>query len=188
MPQVTESYLSKTELNEYCFNKIGKNVKISRFARIYGPENMSFGDNVRVDDFCILSGQLKIGSNIHIAAYVALYGQYGIILEDFVNLSARTLVYSGTDDYSGQYLTGPTIPTEYRNVINGVVKFEKHSILGAGCIVFPGVTIGEGCAVGAGSIVNRSLEPWKIYLGTPCRAIKERERSLLALEAKLKQI
>jgi acetyltransferase-like isoleucine patch superfamily enzyme len=184
---VKDSFLTEQEVHELGFKELGRNVKISRKASIYGPGDMCIGDNVRVDDFCILSGRLSIGSYIHISAYVALYGQYGIVLKDFVALSARTLVYSGTDDYSGNFLTNPTVPSEYRNVINGMVRFEKHSILGAGCIVLPGVTIGEGCAVGAGSLVNKSLEPWMIYVGVPCHPIKERQKRLLMLEEELKR-
>lgn len=187
MAQAKSSFYSEEELEELGFNSFGENVQISRKASIYGPEKMSFGNNIRVDDFSILSGSLTIGSHVHIAAYVALYGQYGITLEDFVGLSARTIVYSGSDDYSGRYLTNPTIPDEYRHVTQGAVRFGRHSLLGAGCIVFPGVEIGEGSAVGAGSLVNKSLEPWMIYVGVPCRPIKERERRLLELEEELER-
>ncbi|MCB6803967.1 hypothetical protein LI178_31950, partial [Enterocloster bolteae] len=50
------------------FLKYGKNVLVSRKASIYNPEQMVLGDNIRIDDFCILSGNIKLGSYIHIPA------------------------------------------------------------------------------------------------------------------------
>ncbi len=69
---------------------------------------MAINDNVRIDDFCILSGHIEIGSYIHIAAYSALYGgQAGIFMDDFLNISSRVFVYSVSDDYSGETMTNP---------------------------------------------------------------------------------
>ena len=51
-------------------------------------------------------------------------------------------------------------------------------------MIFPGVEIAEGCAIGALSIVNKSTEPWGIYFGTPVRRIKNRSKNLLELEEK----
>lgn len=67
-----DSFFSKEEL-QLLNIKVGKNVKISRKSSIYGY-NIEIGDNVRIDDFCILSGKIRLGNYIHIAAYSALYG------------------------------------------------------------------------------------------------------------------
>ena len=48
-------YFSEIDLKDFGFKSIGKNVKISSDARIYGPENISIGNNVRIDDFAIIS-------------------------------------------------------------------------------------------------------------------------------------
>ena len=87
------SFLSEEELSSIGFLSYGKNLKISRKTSFYSPETISFGDNVRIDDFCILSGNIKIGSNIHISAYVALYGSQGIFIEDYAGISAKTIIY-----------------------------------------------------------------------------------------------
>jgi galactoside O-acetyltransferase len=63
------------------------------------------------------------------------------------------------------------------------VTLERHVIVGANAVILPGVTIGEGSAVGALSLVNTSLPPWGIYAGTPARKINDRSRRLLDLEA-----
>ena len=76
------SFYSECELQEIGFLSVGKNVLISRKCSIYSPEKISIGNNVRIDDFCILSGSIKLNSNIHISAYCALYGAKGIELMD----------------------------------------------------------------------------------------------------------
>lgn len=55
---------------------------------------MQIGDNVRIDDFCILSGEITLGSNIHIGAYSALYGSMGIELENNTGISPRSTLFS----------------------------------------------------------------------------------------------
>lgn len=78
-----DSFYSRSELEHIGFATIGKNVLLSRKASIYSPAMISIGDNVRIDDFCILSGCIGIGSQVHISAYVALYGGMGITIEDY---------------------------------------------------------------------------------------------------------
>ncbi len=177
------SFYSEEELREIGFASIGNNVSISRKASIYTPERMNIGNNVRIDDFAVLSGKITIGNHVHIAVYVALFGgSNGIILEDYAGISSNCVVYSETDDYSGEFMTNPTIPDPYRNVRGGQVVLKKHVLIGTGSSILPGVTIGEGTAVGSMSLVNRTLEPWGIYVGSPCRKIKERSRRLLEVE------
>lgn len=179
------SFYSEEDLKLIGFKSLGKNVLISKKASIYGANNISIGNNVRIDDFCILSGRITIANNVHISAYVGLYaGNKGIIIEDFVAISGRTLVYAISDDYSGEYLTNPTVPSEYRNVVDTEVIFKKHVLVGAGSLVLPGVVIEEGCSFGAMSLINKSTEPWMIYVGSPIRKLKNRSKKLLELEQK----
>lgn len=180
------SFYSEEELIEIGFKSIGNGVLISRKASIYSPENIEIGSNVRIDDFCILSGKIEIGCNVHVAAGVMLFGgEFGIVLEDFVCISSRCAVYALTDDYSGAALTNPTIPDEYRNVTGDKVIFRRHSLVGSGCTVLPGIIVGEGSSVGCMSLINRSLDDWGIYVGVPCQRIKERNKALLSLEKEM---
>lgn len=177
------SFFLETELHEIGFFEVGTNVKISRKASIYGAENISIGNNVRIDDFCILSGKITIRNNIHVAAYSALFGgNVGIVLEDFVNLSSRISIYAISDDYSGESMTNPTIPDKFKNITMGEVTIKRHALIGASSIILPGVVVGEGCATGALTFVNRSLDPWGIYTGIPAKRIKDRSKNILILE------
>lgn len=172
------SFYSDEELAQLGLKSYGTDVKISRFARIYGAEQITIGDNVRIDDFCILSGHITLGSNIHISAYVALYGSKGIVLEDYTGISPQTTIYSAMDDFSGDYLIGPIHDESKTNVTGGPVIIKKFSQIGTKCCVFPNLTIGEGVAVGACSLVTKSLEEWGIYIGTPVRYLKPRSKKI----------
>ena len=66
------SFYSNEELESLGFKKIGQNALISRKASIYGASSIEIGNDVRIDDFCFLSGNIKLGNNIHISAYSAL--------------------------------------------------------------------------------------------------------------------
>lgn len=173
------SFYTEQELLNMGFKSIGKDCKISRKSSIYGCSHISIGDNVRIDDFCIISGKVTLGSHIHISAYVALYGAEGIVFEDYTGISARSTIYSAMDDFSGDYLIGPVHPESVTHVTGGTVIVKKYTQIGANVLVFPNLTIGEGCVVGACSMVRKDLAPWGIYYGIPAIRMKERSRGLL---------
>lgn len=175
------SFYTDIELKELGLRSLGSNVLISRKASIYGAENMIIGDNVRVDDFSILSGNITLGSHIHISAYVALYGGMGIELEDYTGVSPRTSIFSVMDDFSGDYLIGPIHDEKLTNVTGGKVILKKYSQIGAHCVIFPNLTIGEGSVIGTMSLVTKSVSEWGIYIGIPVKKLRERKRNLLNL-------
>jgi len=175
------SFYTQQELMNLGFNEIGDSVLISRKASFYGIDKMSIGNNVRIDDFSILSGEIKLGSNIHISAFCALYGANGIEIMDYSGLSPRCTIFSASDDFSGDYLIGPMIDEKLTNVTGGKVTISKYSQIGAGSVIFPNLIIEEGVAVGAMSLVNKSLKSWSIYAGIPVKKIKDRKKRLLEL-------
>ncbi|WP_096635451.1 acyltransferase [Clostridium cochlearium] len=182
------SFYSSDELKGLGLASVGQSVLISRKVSIYGAENINIGNNVRIDDFCILSGKITMGNYIHIAAYTALYGgDKGIIVQDFAGLSSRISIYSLSDDYSGETMTNPMIPEKFKNIQSEKVIIEKHVIIGSGCIVLPGVVLKEGGAFGAMTLINRSSEPWSINAGIPFKKIKNRSKKVLELEAEFEK-
>lgn len=168
------------------FAAIGNNVSVSDKASFYNCRKISLGSNVRIDDFCVISagiGGIQLGDYIHVAVFSSLIGAGGIVLSDFCNLSSRVTVYSSSDDYSGSAMTNPTIPATYTAVISKAVFFGRHVIVGSGSVVLPGVTLEEGVAIGALSLVSKSCEAFGVYAGVPAKFIKERQRDLLEKEA-----
>lgn len=177
------AYLTIEQLNTLGLKSLGENVKISDKACIYEPEKISIGDSSRVDDFCIVSGNVIIGKNVHIAPFCLLAGgTEGIEMLDFSGCAYNVQIFSQSDDFSGKTLTNPTIPSKFKNEKKARVKIGKHVIIGTGSLVFPGVNIAEGCSVGALALVNKSTKPWGIYTGNPAKRIKDRSKDLLSLE------
>lgn len=180
------SFYSIDEIKKIGFKSIGNNVLISKKASFYNTETMVIGNNVRIDDFCILSGMIEIRDYVHIAAYSGLFaGSEKITLDKFSTLSSRCVVYSKTDDYTGEYMSNPMVPSQFTGVIDKEVYIGKHVIIGTGSTVLPGVKISEGVSVGCMSLVNRDLKPWKMYFGIPCRYYKERKKNCLNQAQKL---
>lgn len=176
-------YFSRSELTAMGFKKIGLNVQISRTARLYVPEYISIGDFSIVDDFCILSGNIDLGRNVHIAYGCRLIGgREGIKMEDFSGLAFGVTVFAQSDDYCGEALTNPTVPMKYRKILRARVELGRHVIVGASSVVFPGVMMGEGSSIGACSMVTKSTAPWTVYFGVPAKRLKERKRTMLDLE------
>ena len=174
------SFYSKEELKEIGFKAFGEDVLVSKKASIYGAENISLGNHVRIDDFCILSGKIDIGDYVHISAYDGLFGaDAGITIGNYVAISSRIAIYAATDDYSGESMVNPMIPDKYKNVKEAAVKVSDHCIIGTGSTILPGVTVAEGVSVGAMSLINKDLEEWGIYAGIPCKKIKDRSKKML---------
>lgn len=182
---MNNSFYSPEELKTIGFRSVGENVLLSTKASIYSPKTISIGNNVRIDDFCILSGNISIGSFVHIGAYCALYGAHGITLSNFTGISARTTIYSAMDDFSGESLIGPVYPKSYTNVLGGEVILKQFVQIGAHCVVFPNVIIGEGSVIGACSMVRQSLDSWGIYWGTPATYRKARSKKVKTLARNL---
>lgn len=184
MPFYTESELASIGLKRY-----GDNVLISNKVSLYHPENISLGNNVRIDDFCVLSagvGGIEIGNYVHIAVFCSLIGAGKITVGEFAGLSSRVSIYSSNDDYSGEFMTNPMVPPQFTNITHADVVVGKHVIIGSGAVVLPGVTLEEGVAVGALSLIKRDCMAFGVYVGN--RQVGERKRGGLELEKQLKNI
>lgn len=114
------------------------------------PRSITIGARSVVGRECILDGrgQLTIGSD--------------------VNIGGRTQIFTGTHDVNSEDFVAEFLP----------VRIEDHAWIAIGSIVLPGVTIGRGAVVAAGSVVTRDLEPMGIYAGSPARRIGTRESDL----------
>src|SRR5690606_36779155 len=107
----SSGYFCSEELRGLGFAHVGDNVLVAKDNLIIGPENITIGNNVRIDVNCSIvaaTGYIIIGDHIHIGAFCHLSGRGGIELADFSGLSQRVSIYSASDDYSGRHMTNPT--------------------------------------------------------------------------------
>jgi acetyltransferase-like isoleucine patch superfamily enzyme len=180
-----ERFYTDAELSVAGFRCLGRNVKIKRSAGLFFTENISVGDNSRIDDFTIIVAcrePVTIGMHVHIASHCYVAGSDGFAMEDFSGLAPGVLVFTSSDDYTGKKLTNPTLPRHLIGGPAGPIRLGRHVIVGAGTVILPGVTIGQGASVGAQSLVTRSLEEWGIYAGAPAQYMRQRKKELLLLE------
>jgi galactoside O-acetyltransferase len=180
MTNYRADYLSPEAISSMPFKSIGRDVMIHERVTLVGIENISIGSHVRIDPDVVLvaTGPLAIGCYTHIAPSVYVAARAGFEMKDFANISHGARIYTINDDYSGRNLMGPTVPEELTNVSFGAVLLEAFANVGAGAIILPGVTMGEGSVLGALSLASKSLEPWTIYGGIPARPIKTRHREM----------
>jgi acetyltransferase-like isoleucine patch superfamily enzyme len=93
-----------------------------------------------------------------------------------ITIGARTLVGPSCSFYSGGHPVDPFL----RNGINGP-EFGADIVIGEDCwlggnvIVLPGVTIGRGCTVGAGSVVTKDIPAFHVVVGNPARILRKFE-------------
>jgi galactoside O-acetyltransferase len=151
-------------------------VKVFPSSKIIGAEHIRFGSPVLIDDFVFISTRRpsSIGSYVHIPMFSSIVGGETFILEDYSGLSAGVRIFTGSDDFTGDGFGNPTIPETYRHTTRAPVVLRRFAIIGANSVILPGVEIGEGVAVGAGSVVTRDLAPWGVYIGN--RRQSERDR------------
>ena len=156
----------------------GDDVRIHQSVSIRRPELVRIGRHVSIDEFVVVTTGLELGDHIHIAPHVAIVGGAKGLLKmgHFTNIATGGKIICGSDNFLGDgFITAAGIPEEFRDTQTiAPVVFEDFVNLGANVIIFPGVTLAEGCVIGAGSIVKQSTEPWTIYAGTPAKAIKKR--------------
>ena len=168
---MNHNFLSSSRLKKLKLKSYGKKIQISPNVTIIGSDNIQMGDNVRIDDYTIISakeGFLKLGSNIHIGGQSYLGCGGGIEIKSNVNIAQGVKIYSKINDYLSE--------KKKNKIILGLVKIEKNVILGSNVVVIGKTKIKEGTTVGALSLVKQNLNSWSIYAGCPAKFIKKRKK------------
>jgi acetyltransferase-like isoleucine patch superfamily enzyme len=165
--------------------KIGENVIIGKTVRIRYPELVKIGNNVIIDDFTYISTKLIIGNYVHIAAGSKIIGGFNSLVSigDYSTLAPNVVLAAGSDDYvSG--IASPLVPSEFKGKVQiGSIKINRHCIIGTNSTILPNVTLQDGAAVGAQSLVKSDIPGWTLHAGVPARHIKAREKDeILRLE------
>ena len=169
------------------FKYLGKNTTIFPTAKILYPENISLGDETLIADFCFIYAVgkgIEIGNFCHITEHGIIQAGGLVKFGDFSAIGPRTTILAATDNYEGEGFIGLKIfGDKYRKVSNRDVILGRHVHIGMGSIIMPGVTIGDGCSIGAGSLVTKSMPAWTICYGSPCKPIRPKPKEKqLALE------
>ncbi len=166
-------YYNDGELKSLGLKKYGNNVLISKDTRIYNPERTVLGNNIRIDDFCVITGDVQIGNFVHIGAFGLISGKYGIKIGNFAAISSRVSMYTNNEDYSsGKGISSPTAPEKFQFTEKGSIVLDDHSLVGAHSVLLPSSFLKKGTIIGALSLVKGICDEWTLYAGVPIKKIK----------------
>lgn len=133
-----------------CGIKIGKGSALHMEIRFYNPRNISIGEDTIVGEGTVLDGRDKLAIGNH------------------VDIATEVMIYNSEHDVQDE---------QFRAKISPVVV-EDYVFIGPRAIILPGVKIGRGAVVGAGAVVTKDVEPFKIVGGVPAKEIGERENKI----------
>lgn len=113
----------------------------------------------------------KVGKDVFIGDHVKIDLNHAdhIILEDHVHITSGTRLLCHQRDLSNYYVGDDFAKLGYRL---GIIHLKKGCSVGMDSLIMPGVTIGEGAIVGAGSLVTKDIPDWTIAVGRPAKVIK----------------
>jgi len=159
--------------------KCGEDVIISEFSQIKNEDLVVIGNHVGIDFGFYCTVKLLLEDYIHISSHVSVVGgREGFLhMKHGSALGAGSRVICTSEEFMGAGLSNPLFPEEYKdNVVCKPVVIEKFVMVTTNVVIAPGVTLGEGCVIGANSFVKKDTEPWTIYAGTPAKPLKERPK------------
>jgi acetyltransferase-like isoleucine patch superfamily enzyme len=152
---------------------------IYRPRRIDGTKFIKIGSRTTVDQHGWLSAvehyagrtyspQIMLGNDVHVGRYCCITCISSIVLEDGCLLSEGVYISDlahGLDPTAGLIIDQPLVS-------KGPVRIGANTFIGYRACILPGVTLGEGCVVGANSVVTRSFESYSMVGGCPARLVK----------------
>lgn len=158
---------------KYC----GKDVVLYPMAKMIRAEHAELDDCSRILDnvFVDAGKELKLGKYSMLTWFCLVEGGAKTHIGDRVFVGPGTKILTSTYKLNGVF-TAEHLPDEYQEIMYGDITIEDDAYVGANCTIMPGVTIHEGAVIGANALVTKDVEPWGIYVGSPCKKIGERQK------------
>ena len=155
----------------------GTGVKIYPLAKITFPHVVDLGDYCRIGDFVfIFAGEgVRIGEHTDVQPHTVFWGGGLTIIGARVSTGPGTVFLSATYSHAAGLKMVDGLGEGAAKAIGGKLVVGDDVYIGAKSVIMP-ITIGDGAVIGAGSFVNKDVEPWGIYVGSPARKIGERPR------------
>ena len=158
---------------KYC----GKDVVLYPLAKIIRAQNAEIDNCTRIlDNVFIDAGEsLTIGKYSMITWFTLIEGGAKTRIGDRVFIGPGTKILTSTYKIKGIF-GNENLPERFHEIMYGDITIEDDAYIGANCTIMPGVTIKEGAVIGANALVNRDVDPWGIYVGSPCKRIGDRPK------------
>ncbi|MEW6233122.1 MAG: acyltransferase, partial [Chloroflexota bacterium] len=163
-----------------CSNKahihLGSNVTLKRQVELLAGQRdkaITIGDRSGIHEFCVLQtfpqGFIHIGRRSNLNRNGLIYGAGGVTIGDRVRIGAGVNIVSHNHVFDD-----PDVPIMDQGQELSPIVIEDDVWMGVRVTVLPGVTIGLGSVVGAGSVVTRDVPPHAVVAGVPARRIGDR--------------
>ena len=164
------SYFRSFYKNLYYFSSLKKRVHFGKNSIIRG--NVVIGDKVMIDDNVEIRNYTKeksiIGNNSTFNRNTVLRGKY--IIGDNVAIGPNCSIMG----FNHKFDEVDKLMSQQGRTVKGI-KIRNNVWIGANTIILDGVEIGEGVVIGGGSVVVKSIPPYSIAVGNPCKVIKKRK-------------
>jgi acetyltransferase-like isoleucine patch superfamily enzyme len=161
------------------FVKIQKNLVLGKNVSISSLSRFKVGKNTHIDagtilecggrSWCNYGGGIKIGSHTYIGYYSVLLGGGEIEIGSKVLISPGTVITT-----QGHFFEKIDKYIKDQGTCLAKIVIEDDVWIGANSTVLPGVTVGKGSVIGAGSVVNRDVPQYSVAVGVPAKVIKKR--------------
>lgn len=156
--------------------RVGPGVSIGDGARLVcspgGSITLGAGTNIQPRAYLDTGkgGHIKLGERNSVNPYCVIYGHGGLSTGAFVRIAAHTVIIPANHVYDD-----PNVPIARQGLRKQGITIGDDVWIGAGCEILDGVTVGNGAVIAAGSVVNRSVEPFTVVGGVPARVLKRRK-------------
>lgn len=156
----------------------GVDVRIYPLAKIAFPHVVDLGDYCRIRDFVfIFAGKgVKIGQYTDMQPHTVIWGGGEAIIGNRVSVGVGTVLLTAGYSYAKGLKMVDGLPEGSTKTLYGKLVIQDDAYIGANCTLMPDITVGEGALIGASSFVNKDVEAWGIYFGSPARKIGRRKK------------
>jgi acetyltransferase-like isoleucine patch superfamily enzyme len=127
---------------------------------------LGFGEGTSIYDSALVLGDVRVGEHTWIGPFTILDGSGGLEIGSFCSISAGVQIY--THDTVVWAVSRGREPAK-----RAPTKIGSRCYIGPGTIIAKGVSIGDGCVIGANSLVLADIPKGSKAFGTPCRVVGE---------------
>lgn len=160
--------------------RCGSGVKIYPLAKLAYPNVIELDDHCRIRDFVFIFGGIgvRIGKYTDMQPHSVIWGGGETIIGDYVSVGPGVVLLSAVYSHKEGLRMVDGLPEGATKALYGKLVIGNDIYIGANCTLMPNIHIGDGAVIGAGSFVNKDIEPWSINVGSPTRKIGERPKGL----------
>jgi acetyltransferase-like isoleucine patch superfamily enzyme len=177
-PIESQNYPRKThgsgQFEHSQFKHIGSGVVLEAGVLVFHPENIEIGNNVYVGHNTILkgyhAGRMVIGDGTWIGQQCFFHSAGGLLIGKNVGIGPGVRIITS---YHAEEGIGK--PILHSRIEFAEVVIEDDCDIGLGATILPGVTVGKGTQVGAGSVVTKNIKPYAVVAGVPAKVLRWRK-------------